>query len=66
MDVMDNSADGIESTLTMFADEIKLGGRVEMSEGRVILLRDLDRLEEWASKNSVKFKTDKCKVRHLG
>lgn len=62
MDVMDNSADGIESTLTMFADEIKLAGMVEMSEGRVVLLRDLGRLEEWASKNSVKFNKDKCKV----
>ncbi|KAK4810617.1 hypothetical protein QYF61_007354 [Mycteria americana] len=37
-----------------------------MSEGRSILQRDIDRLEEWASKNCVKFNKDECKVLHLG
>ncbi|KAK4832575.1 hypothetical protein QYF61_024366 [Mycteria americana] len=41
--------DGIESTVTMFADDTKLGGEVDKSEGY------LDRLEEWASKSSMKF-----------
>ncbi|KAK4813011.1 hypothetical protein QYF61_005877 [Mycteria americana] len=44
--------DGIESTLTRFAD----GGELDTSQGRAILKRDLDRLEEWASKNCMKFK----------
>ena len=37
-----------------------------MSEGKAILQRDLDRLEDWASKNSMKFNKDKFKVLHLG
>ena len=38
--------DGIESTLTKFADDAKLGHEVDMSEGRAILQKDLDKLEE--------------------
>lgn len=38
----------------------------DTSEVRAILQRDLDRLEEWASKNCVKLKKEKCKVLHLG
>ena len=52
--------DGNKSTLTKFADDTKLGSEVDMSEGRAILQRDLNRLEEWASKNSMKFNKDKC------
>jgi len=57
--------DGIESTLTKFADDTELGGEVYTSEGRAILQRDLCRLEEWASKNCMKVNTGKCKVLQL-
>ncbi|PKU43585.1 reverse hypothetical protein [Limosa lapponica baueri] len=52
--------DGIKCTC---ADDTKLSGEVE---GRATLQEDLDRLEEWANKNLMKFKKDKCKVLHLG
>lgn len=39
--------DRIESTLTKFDDDAnKLGGEVDMSERRVILQRDLERVQE--------------------
>ncbi|KAF4798135.1 hypothetical protein TURU_067477 [Turdus rufiventris] len=56
--------DGSESSLSKFADDTKLYGEVDMSEGRDISQRDLGRLGEWQSKNQMKF--DKCKVLHLG
>ncbi|GAB0182192.1 hypothetical protein GRJ2_000684500 [Grus japonensis] len=58
--------DGIESTFAKFSDDTKLGNEVNTSEGRAILQRDLDRLEEWASKSSMKFNKDKCEVLHVG
>ncbi|PKU45557.1 rna-directed dna polymerase from mobile element jockey-like [Limosa lapponica baueri] len=56
----------MESSLTKFADDTKLGGEVDTSEGRAILQTDLDRLEDWESKNCMKFNKEKCKVLHPG
>ena len=49
--------DRIESTLTMSANDRKLGGERDTTEGEAILQRDLDRMEEWARNNCVKFNT---------
>ncbi|KAK4809950.1 LOW QUALITY PROTEIN: hypothetical protein QYF61_002907 [Mycteria americana] len=58
--------DRIKRTLMKFADDTKLSGEADTSEGRATLQEGLDRLEERANKNLMKFNKDKCKVLHLG
>jgi len=55
---------GIEYTLSKFASDAKLSGRVH--EGREAMQRDLDRLEEGTQANLTKFIKAKCKVLYRG
>ena len=61
-----NLDEGIERSLSKFADDIKLGGVADTPEGCATIQQGLDRLESWAERNLMRFKKGKHRVLHLG
>ena len=64
-----NDLDGAAKLVTLvrkFADDTKLGQKVETEEGRENLQKTLDELVEWAGTWGMEFNVQKCKVMHVG
>lgn len=59
---MDN---GVECTLSKFADNVKLGILTSSPKHHVAIQKDLDTLEKWANR-SLKKSNKKCRVLHPG
>ena len=56
----------IVNKLVKFADDAKLGGRVDDKRYIISIQEDLNRLVKWTEKWQMNFNLSKCKVMHIG
>ena len=54
------------SKISKFADDTKLGGKVDTVQDRLQIQQDLANIVEWSKKWQMPFNLEKCKVMHVG
>ncbi|MCP3680870.1 MAG: hypothetical protein GY782_11710, partial [Gammaproteobacteria bacterium] len=63
---IDDIDEGLSCKISKFADDTKIGNRVDTPNHRLMIQRDLDKVYEWSQKWQMCFNIDKCKVLNVG